>query len=127
VQLPDTTNEGADVAFAGRYESSRDGLDCVAIFDGSSWRLELVQGLVRTLKATGCGHLGACIAEVLQRPVAWMVRVRPDLHRRSSLPGRGVTPPPQAPAAAADDVAAEDGVDVADDLEAALGVRTFLQ
>ena len=55
VQLPDCTNEGADVAFAGRYESSRDGLDCVAIFDGSSWRLELVQGLVRTLKATGCG------------------------------------------------------------------------
>ena len=54
VQLPDSTCEGADVAFSGRYESSRDNLDCVALFDGTSWRVELVQGLVKTLKATGC-------------------------------------------------------------------------
>jgi hypothetical protein len=40
------------MTFVGRYESSRDGLDCVAIFDGQTWRLELLDGLVKGLKTT---------------------------------------------------------------------------
>lgn len=43
------------MSFSGRHEHSRDGLDCVAIFDGVSWRLELVQSQVKGLKATRCG------------------------------------------------------------------------
>ncbi len=52
VNLPDAAAQGTDMSFSGRHEHSRDGLDCVAIFDGVSWRLELVQGLVKGLKAT---------------------------------------------------------------------------
>ncbi|CAL8465585.1 g5121 [Coccomyxa elongata] len=52
VNLPDTSYPGADMSFSGRHEHSRDGLDCVAIFDGVSWRLELVRSQVKGLKAT---------------------------------------------------------------------------
>lgn len=52
MNLPDAAAQGADMSFSGRQEQSRDQLDCVAIFDGVSWRLELVQGLVKGLKAT---------------------------------------------------------------------------
>jgi hypothetical protein len=42
-----------EAAFSGKYEPSRDGLDCVAIFDGSSFRLELLGAAVKSLR-----HLG---------------------------------------------------------------------
>ncbi|EIE22950.1 hypothetical protein COCSUDRAFT_63347 [Coccomyxa subellipsoidea C-169] len=34
VNLPDAAAQGTDMSFSGRHEHSRDGLDCVAIFDG---------------------------------------------------------------------------------------------
>lgn len=65
VQLPDAASPSADITFSGRYEATRDDLDCVAVFDGSEWRLELVQGLVKTLKtdryATSDPRLLTCI------------------------------------------------------------------
>ena len=39
-----------DAAFAGKYEPSRDGLDCVALFDGASFRLELLGAAVKNLR-----------------------------------------------------------------------------
>lgn len=50
VNLPYAAAQAADMSFNGRYEQSRDGLDCVAIFDGSTWRLELVQGLAKNMR-----------------------------------------------------------------------------
>ena len=55
MNLPDTSFPEADMSFSGRHEHSRDGLDCVAIFDGVSWRLELVQSQAKGLKATRRG------------------------------------------------------------------------
>lgn len=52
LSLPDAAMEDGDMAFSGRYERSRDGLDCVAIFDGATWRLELLDGLVKGLRTT---------------------------------------------------------------------------
>lgn len=49
-----------DAAFTGRYEPSRDGLDCVAIFDGTSFRLELLGASVKNLRQVeweGCSGL----------------------------------------------------------------------
>ncbi len=60
MQLPDAANPSADIAFSGRYEATRDDLDCVAVFDGREWRLELVQGLVKTLKTDRYPHSPMC-------------------------------------------------------------------
>lgn len=40
--LPNTATNQVDLEFQGPFEPSRDGLDAVAIFDGTSWRLELI-------------------------------------------------------------------------------------
>lgn len=40
--LPNTATNQVDLEFQGSFEPSRDGLDAVAIFDGTSWRLELI-------------------------------------------------------------------------------------
>lgn len=39
-----------EAAFAGKYEPSKDGLDCIAIFDGTSLRLELLGATVKNLR-----------------------------------------------------------------------------
>ena len=57
------------MSFSGRHEHSRDGLDCVAIFDGVSWRLVLVQSQVKGLKATRCGSLRAIGSPITRSPV----------------------------------------------------------
>ena len=36
--------------FVGSYEPSKDGLDCLASFDGNSWHLELVSSIGRNLR-----------------------------------------------------------------------------
>lgn len=38
------------LVFHGTYEASKDDLDCVAIFDGHHWRLELLPGVVNHLR-----------------------------------------------------------------------------
>lgn len=43
VTLPNAA-DGPPVEFTGKYEDNKDGLECVAIFDGSSFRIELVSG-----------------------------------------------------------------------------------
>ena len=47
VYLPNHTGE-LDVHLSGKYEACKDGLDCVAIFDGSSFSLELLHGHIMT-------------------------------------------------------------------------------
>lgn len=36
--------------FHGVMEMSKDGLDCALIYDGNSWRLEMVSALVNNLR-----------------------------------------------------------------------------
>ncbi len=50
-----------EAAFAGKYEPSKDGLDCIAIFDGTSLRLELLGATVKNLR---------CAAEPAALPFA---------------------------------------------------------
>ena len=67
--LPQVSLHMGDAAFTGKYEPSRDGLDCVAVFDGTSFRLELLGATVKNLRwarsmrmfvythAVGCGRV----------------------------------------------------------------------
>ncbi|KAK9815606.1 hypothetical protein WJX72_006660 [[Myrmecia] bisecta] len=50
LQLPPSSTSQGPLQFQGRHESSRDGLDAVAVFDGTSWNLELVGTLVKNLR-----------------------------------------------------------------------------
>ena len=50
VRLPSSASGAAPLAFAGKHEPSRDGLDCVAIFDGEGFRLEVLGAAVKNLK-----------------------------------------------------------------------------
>jgi hypothetical protein len=42
-----------DSAFTGKYEPSKDGLDYVAVFDGATFRLELLGAAVKSLRCVG--------------------------------------------------------------------------
>ena len=45
-----------ETAFAGRYEPCRDdGLDCVAVFDGTTFRLERLGAVAKNLRCVGGG------------------------------------------------------------------------
>lgn len=46
--VPGTPTDGK--LFHGAMEPSKDGLDCALIFDGNSWRLELVSSVVNNLR-----------------------------------------------------------------------------
>lgn len=50
VAAPQVSLQMGEAAFAGKYEPSRDGLDCIAIFDGTSLRLELLGATVKNLR-----------------------------------------------------------------------------
>lgn len=50
LQLPSTSSATSHLDFVGTYEPSKDGLDCLASFDGNCWRLELVSASARNLK-----------------------------------------------------------------------------
>lgn len=49
LQLPSSSGS-MPVQFSGRREVSKDGLDCVAIFDGTRFRLEVLQASVKGLR-----------------------------------------------------------------------------
>lgn len=53
--LANTTTGDMDVLLGGKYEPSRDkeALECVAVFDGSSWRIEALVGTLGTKWVTG--------------------------------------------------------------------------
>lgn len=50
MRLPSSAAGAALLAFSGKHEPSRDGLDCVAIFDGEGFRLEVLGASVKNLK-----------------------------------------------------------------------------
>ena len=45
VHAPNVQDGNPGVSFEGQWAPSQQGLDCVAFFDGSSWRLELLSGM----------------------------------------------------------------------------------
>eukprot|EP00798_Chlamydomonas_sp_ICE-L_P024434 gene24434-10033_t len=64
IYMPNNNNGELDVQLAGKFEPSRDDdLDCVAIFDGSGFRLELLSGQVKTRHIrTSTAYRGAPVA-----------------------------------------------------------------
>ncbi|GAB4814403.1 hypothetical protein N2152v2_001449 [Parachlorella kessleri] len=66
LQLPSTA--GAPLHFAGRQEPSKDGLDCVAIFDGTQFRLEVLHASIKGLRQAS-GLLGVSVSETGQAAV----------------------------------------------------------
>lgn len=50
---PQASLQMGEAAFAGKYEPSKDGLDCIAIFDGTGFRLELLSATVKHLRCAG--------------------------------------------------------------------------
>ena len=50
LKLPNAQAAAAPVEFRGQHEASRDDLDCVAVFDGSSFTIEQVTGQVKNLR-----------------------------------------------------------------------------
>lgn len=61
-----------DAAFAGKFEPARgDGLDCVAVFDGTSFRLELLGATVKSLRwVMWAGGLARAVTEGAQAGLA---------------------------------------------------------
>lgn len=57
VSLPRVGSAEA-LRFQGKYEESRDGLDCAAVFDGGAFRLHLVSASLKTLRCAGVGKGG---------------------------------------------------------------------
>jgi len=51
LQTPNVQEGNPGVAFEGQWAPSQPGLDCVALFDGTSWRLELLSGLGTNLRS----------------------------------------------------------------------------
>uniref|UniRef100_A0A1D1ZWJ2 Transcription elongation factor Eaf N-terminal domain-containing protein n=1 Tax=Auxenochlorella protothecoides TaxID=3075 RepID=A0A1D1ZWJ2_AUXPR len=49
-QRPSSVEGCPSLQFHGKYEPSKDGMDCVAIYDGQGFRLELVQAAVKNLR-----------------------------------------------------------------------------
>lgn len=65
VELPDSGTGQSDLVFHGRYEPSRDDcMDVVALFDEAtgSWRFEVVDSVVKTLKAAQRYGLNLCFS-----------------------------------------------------------------
>ena len=52
MQIPNTQVGAAPMTFRGQFEPSKDDCDCVAIFDGTSFRLERAAGQVKSLRCT---------------------------------------------------------------------------
>lgn len=48
--LPNALVGAMPVEFRGQHEASRDELDCIAVFDGSTFTIELVTGQVKNLR-----------------------------------------------------------------------------
>lgn len=46
LDLLNKSGGNGDLGFSGHSETC-DGLDCVAVFDGDSWRLELLTGTIK--------------------------------------------------------------------------------
>ena len=50
LQLPNSSSQAVDMDFTGVYELSKDGLDCLASFDGTSWYLDVVGAVARNVR-----------------------------------------------------------------------------
>lgn len=60
VQLPNSSTGAVDLGFQGKFEPSRDDLDCVAVFDGTTFHLELMSGSVKC-KCVCDRHSASCL------------------------------------------------------------------
>jgi hypothetical protein len=51
LQAPNVQEGHPAVSFEGQWAPSQQGLDCVAIFDGTGWRLELLSGVATNIRS----------------------------------------------------------------------------
>lgn len=57
--LPNSNAGQPDQQFRGNFEHSKDEMDCVLLFDGSSFRLEALAGRVNGVRSVGA--YGCCV------------------------------------------------------------------
>ncbi|KAK9818777.1 hypothetical protein WJX74_005598 [Apatococcus lobatus] len=91
MMLPNTATNQVDLEFQGPFEPSRDGLDAVAIFDGTCWRLELIDATLN-LRCTQRANPGAARAREAERRAP---SPAPELRNQSA--GRSAQPAAMGP------------------------------
>ena len=55
--MPNAAEGQGDVTFEGQWAPSQPGTECVAIFDGSQWRLELLEGGATNVRSAALSNL----------------------------------------------------------------------
>lgn len=50
LQIPNVAEGMPGLGFEGQWAPTQEGLDCVALFDGKSWRLELLSGMATNIR-----------------------------------------------------------------------------
>lgn len=85
LQLPNSSSQACDLDFTGVYEPSKDGLDCVACFDGSTWHLQLVGAVARNVRhAPGSFPLPADPTPSSTQPISDPLQQQP--HTQQAMP-----------------------------------------
>lgn len=51
LHTPNVQEGNPGVSFEGQWAPSQQGMDCVALFDGSNWRLELLSGVGTNIRS----------------------------------------------------------------------------
>ena len=54
LQVPNAVDGMPDLGFEGQWAPTHEGLDCVAMFDGKCWRLELLAGIGTNIRYHLC-------------------------------------------------------------------------
>ena len=57
LRVPNAAEGQGDVTFEGQWAPSQPGFECVAIFDGSQWRLELLDGAATNVRSAAVSNL----------------------------------------------------------------------
>ena len=57
LRVPNAAEGQEDVTFEGQWAPSQPGLDCMAIFDGRQWRLELLEGAATNVRSAAVSNL----------------------------------------------------------------------
>ena len=68
-QIPSADAGVAPMTFKGQYEAAKDELDCVAIFDGSSFKLERTDGHVKNLRHASVHTMMICCSHAAEAQI----------------------------------------------------------
>lgn len=99
VHLPTSADPSSMLCMSGKYELSRDSLDCVAIFDGQCLRLERAGATILNLKCASpfvasCPSWLAASCPPAHRPALPSLQARPHGSSRAGPPPSWLRPSP---------------------------------